>query len=254
MNTNSLHGLTARGLLAAGLTLTLTAGVAASPLDATWEAHGGLDRWSEQKRLSYTMDGFPLTAEVAERSRSTVDLQHRKNRIESSGYVTGWDGERAWVEPAESALGGLPARFYNLGSFYFAGVPFVFGDPGVVVTDAGEGTFDGRTYRVIHIGYEDGVGHSAEDDYQLYIDPETDLVAVLNHSVTETGVERVTWVYESYTEVDGLLLPAKLTFYPGWNPSDPGEGASYEISGIDLGTELPDANLYEAPSGAEIVE
>ena len=44
--------------------------------------------------------------------------------------------------------------------------------------------------RVVHVGYDRGVGHSSKDDYALYIDPDTDRLALINHSVTETGIER----------------------------------------------------------------
>lgn len=55
------------------------------PLAATFEAHGGLDRWQARRSFSYLLDGFPLSPQVARRHRSTVDLRNRYNRIEGEG-------------------------------------------------------------------------------------------------------------------------------------------------------------------------
>lgn len=55
---------------------------------------------------------------------------------------------------------GLPTRFFNLGSFYFISMPFVFGDSGIVITDVGTATFKGKTYRAVNIGYKKGTGYT----------------------------------------------------------------------------------------------
>ncbi len=220
-------------------------------MQKTFDAHGGLDRWRAQRQFSYALDGFPLSEQVAQPHRQTVDLRTRRNRIESQGFTVGFNGKVAWSVPGPDAVG-LPIRFFNLGSFYFIGMPFVFADPGVIETDAGEGTFRGKTYRVVQIGYESGVGHSDEDDFTLFIDPDTDRLALINHSVTETGIERVTWVFDEWQQVDGLLIPAKMTFHPGWSPDDPGEGASFTIKHAAFSTEPPDPSIYEPPVDAVI--
>lgn len=225
--------------------------VAAGPLDPTFEAHGGLKQWREQRQMNYTLNGFPLSPQVSRPNRSTVDLNSRFNRIEGEGFVVAFDGTQAWCTPGPEAVG-LPPRFFCLGSFYFIGMPFVFADPGVIVTDAGQGTFRDKTYRVVQIGYESGVGHSDEDDFTLFVDPDTDRLAIINHSVTETGIERVTWVFDEWQQVDGLLIPAKMTFHAGWNPDDPGEGASFTIEEAAFSNEPPNPSIYEPPADAVI--
>ena len=60
-----------------------------NPLQRTYNAHGGLERWNEMSQMSYVMEGFPLTPQVAEKSISTVDLNTRNNKIETSGLETG---------------------------------------------------------------------------------------------------------------------------------------------------------------------
>ncbi|MHC4947533.1 MAG: hypothetical protein ACYTG1_04640 [Planctomycetota bacterium] len=221
------------------------------PLAATLAAHGGLERWREQRTFTYLLDGFPLTPQVARPHRSTVDLRNRLNRIEAEGFTVGWDGRQAWSHPGPDAVG-LPPRFFALGSFYFIGMPFVFADEGVILEAGETATFDGRSYRTVRVGYDRGTGHSSGDEYVLFIDHETDRLALINHSVTETGVERVTWVFDEWQEVDGLLVPARITFHPGWNPDDPGDGATTVVRDVAFDRAAPDPALYAPPADAVI--
>ena len=221
-------------------------------IEATLDAHGGLDTWHDYSSLSYRMVGFPLTPAVAEPSLSRVDLKHRRNRIESAGYTVGWNGQQAWVTPEPEAVG-LPPRFYSLGSFYFIGMPFVFADPGVVLEEVGERSFRGEAYRVLRASYVSGVGHSDRDDYFLYLDKEDHRLALIDHSVTETGVERVTWTFDEWQERGGLLVPAVMTFFPGAPADQPAaDGARFTIEDYEPSRSTADASIYDPPSGAVI--
>ncbi|MEM9419511.1 MAG: hypothetical protein AAGA25_10750 [Planctomycetota bacterium] len=221
------------------------------PIQATIDAHGGLETWQQQGTLTYTLTGFPLSEPMSQPNTSTIDLRSRANRIDGQGFTVGWNGEQAWSTGGPNSSG-LPSRFVTLGSFYFLGMPFVFADPGTVITERGEVDFAGQTYRSVGVGYEQGIGSTAEDDYVLLVDPDTDRLYAIHHSVTETGVERVTWVFNEWQEQDGLLAPAQLTFYVGWNPSDPGEGAVTQVSELDFRTQRPDAAIYRVPADATI--
>jgi len=223
-----------------------------NPLTKTFEAHGGLDKWASKGAMIYTLEGFPLTPQVAKPNKSTVDLKNRYNLIESEEFTVGFNGETAWSVPGPDAVG-LPPRFFSLGSFYFIGMPFVFGDQGTVITDAGTASFKGKTYRAVNIGYKKGTGYTSKDDYVLLIDTDTDRLALIHHSVTENAdVDRVTWVFDEWQEVDGLLVPAQLTFYPGWNPENPGEGFVTVIKNASFSDDSPDPSIYNPPSGAVI--
>jgi len=254
----SLSSLRFSIVLAAALLLVIPTGEVVSaqagsdnPLADTFDAHGGLEKWSDMKTMTYTMDGFPLNPQVAEHCISTVDLRTRNNRIESEGYTVGFNGKQAWAVPGRDAVG-LPPRFYSLGSFYFIGMPFVFGDEGTVVTDGGTGEFKGKTYRVLNVGFNKGTGFTSKDSYAVFIDPETDLLALIHHSVSELGVDRVTWVFDEWQEVDGILVPAKFTYYPGWNPDDPGEGAVTLIRNVEFSRTSPAPSIYNPPANAQI--
>ncbi len=222
------------------------------PLTQTLEAHGGIDKWQRQRTFTYTLDGFPLSPQVARPNTATVDLHNRRNRIAGEGFTVGFDGQQAWSSPGPDAVG-LPPRFFSLGSFYFIGMPFVFADPGVVVQDKGTGEFRGKTYRVLQVGFNTGVGYSSEDDYHLFIDPDTHRLALIHHTVTELpDVDRVTWVFDQWQQVQGLYVPARMTFYAGWNPDDPGEGAAFTIENVTFSTEPPDPAIYSPPPDAVI--
>jgi len=239
-------------VLFALVTFNVSYTAAEKPLDKTYEAHGGLDNWHNQYSLTYRMIGFPLSPQVAKPNISTVDLKNRYNRIQSEEFIVGFDGEQAWSDPGPEAVG-LKPRFFSLGSFYFVGIPFVFADPGVVLTNEGSTTFNGKTYKFVKAGFEKGVGHTSNDEYYVLIDPETNRVALISHTVTEVAeVERVTWVYDEWQTVNGLLIPSKLTFYPGWNPEDPGKGASYTVDNAKFSTESPDKSIYKPTAKAVI--
>ena len=225
----------------------------APPLQATFEAHGGLDQWQQQATLRYTLDGFPLSPQVQKSNRSVVDLRTRKNRIEGEEFTVGFDGESAWSLPTPDAAG-LPTRFFNLGSFYFIGIPFVFADPGVNVEYTGDADFQGKSYRTYRVTFGATVGHTAEDDYVAYVDPETDRLRLIHHSVTELSPDlRVVWAYDEYQSVNGLLVVKKLTYYPEWNDGEiAAEGAVTIVRDVELSTTAPDPQLYAAPTGANI--
>ena len=132
-------------------------------------------------------------------------------------------------------------------------MPFVFADQGTIIKDMGMGTFGGKTYHVLEVRYQAGVGYSSEDDFVVFIDPKTDRLALIHHSVTESpDVERVTWVFDDWQRVSGLIIPARMTFYSGWNPDDPGKGASFTVENAQLSTQAPNPAIYNPPAGAVI--
>ena len=223
-----------------------------TPLTPTLEAHGGIEQWRRQRTFTYTLRDFPLSPEVAKPNTATVDLHSRSNLIKGVGFTVGFDGSRAWSVPGPDAVG-LPPRFFSLGSFYFVGMPFVFADPGATVEDKGTGYFRGKSYRVLGVRYDTGVGHSAEDDYVVFIDPDTDRLALIHHSVTESAdVDRVTWVFDEWQLVSGLYIPSRMTFYAGWDPDETGQGASCTVENVTLSTQAPDPAIYRPPADAVI--
>lgn len=231
-------------------------GAPENALTKTWEAHGGLTEWRKQGTLTYTLNGFPLSAQVAKPFVSTVDLANRYNRIEGEGFVVGYDGNTAWSLPGPDAVG-LPPRFFALGSFYFIGMPFVFADQGVLLEEQGTSVFRGKKYQMVKAAYKAGTGYTAKDDYILLIEPDTHLLKLIHHSVTEPSnkVERVTWVFDEWQRVSGLLIPKRMTFYGGWSEGTlPGPGLSCTIEKAEFRTAAPNPTLYARPADAVVDE
>ena len=80
---------------------------AGGPLDKTFEAHGGLKQWRKQRQMSYALNGFPLSPQVAKPNRSTVDLNNRFNRIEGEGFVVAF----SWrIRSGSAKTKGMPMK------------------------------------------------------------------------------------------------------------------------------------------------
>lgn len=214
-------------------------------------AHGGIERYRKFGGMKYKTVGFPLTPFVAKPNTSTVDLVSRNNRIDGVDFSVGFDGKTAWSKPGIESVG-LPARFFSLGSFYFIGMPFVFADGGVVLTDKGTQTYRGKEYRVIGASYGTGTGFSEQDDYDLFVDPVTKRLGLINHSVTEIGVERVTWEFPEWQTVEGLLVPQKMVYFGGFSPNPKEEGKVTIVSEVKFSSNRPAASTYAAPEGAKV--
>ncbi len=220
---------------------------ASHPLTKTFDAHGGLSQWKKHKSFTYTLNGFPLSQQVAQPNTTTVDLEQRLHRIDSHLFTAGYDGQQAWAQPNDKALG-LPPRFYLLGSFYFIGMPFVFSDPGVQASNNGILSFRGSDYNSYKITFSSGVGHSEKDEYIILVNPQTNELALIHHSVSENpDVDRVTWVFNEWQEISGLKVPAKMTFYPGWNPTGNDPGTSFTIENVGFSQKRPSIALFKRP-------
>ncbi len=104
---------------------------------------------------------------------------------------------------------------------YFFAVPFVLADPGVNLEKLEDRELNGKTYQVVRVTFDDGTGVAPEDQYVLYVDPETNRMEVLLYSVTYFDSSRASNYsanhYADWQEVGGLLVPQKLVRYH-WNP------------------------------------
>lgn len=218
-------------------------------LPSVLESHGGLNRFRSLGSFSYRIEGFPLTPQAAVGHDVTIDLGKRAIRVDSPVFTAAHDGAAVtWIKPDVNAIG-LPPKFFTKGSTYFVLMPFVFGDGGVISQDTAPITYKGVTYDTVTLYYQDGVG-DVNDEYVLLVDRKTRQLAVINHTVKGAGIERVTWEFNDWQKVEGLLVPQKLTFYPGWNPENPGEGKSATVSNVKVGKAAPDAALFAQPADA----
>ena len=234
---------------------------AAAPPEAlrpTLAAHGGLDAFRQYGTLVYDFERRTEAAVIDD--QQTIDLVQRNVRIESDDYTLGYNGSVTWITPGPDALN-YPASpgFYSSTYFYFFAVPFVFADPGVNAEDAGQATVGGTTYDVVRISFGEGVGHAPEDQYVLYVDPETGRAEMLRYSVTygemaDDAAPNSVLVYREFQEAGGLVVPQRGTFH-AWNGGALGpQKAEVVYTNVSFSSERPDASLFEVHDGAAIEE
>tara|TARA_A100000171_G_scaffold52998_1_gene75239 strand:- start:10121 stop:10933 length:813 start_codon:yes stop_codon:yes gene_type:complete len=220
-------------------------------LKNVFEAHGGWDTWNKMNNLCFEMDGRGGT------ETHTTDLKNRKAKIEHKDWSIGYDGNEVWLlQNKENAYQGN-ARFYHNLMFYFYAMPFILGDDGIVYSEVEPTELDGKIYNGIKIGYENGVGDSPEDEYILYFDPETNQMTWLGYTVTyRSGEESEDWhfiKYDTWTEVNGLLLPEKLTWYNVKDNKPTDERNDLRFDKITISDLKLDADVFAKPEGATVV-
>jgi len=212
------------------------------------EAHGGIEHWRSFAAFTWELRDWPLGPQAPLNDRHVDDLKRRRHLVVSDRYRTGFDGRTGWAVPSAEAVG-LPPDFYPPGSFYFVAMPFVFADPGAIARDAGEMTVGDNRYDAVTINYRDDAGVSPDDDYVALFDPETGRLAMIHFTVTharmrgETPVDQVprkALVFEAWQDADGLLVPARASFY-GWEDGRlVGEPAAFRVTSPDFHQRLPE--------------
>lgn len=240
--------------------LLFPAAHAADQLEQSIEAHGGLETFKKYGTLEYDLD-FELTGVTKLNDHQLIDLNSRKIIITGDKYTIGFDGNEAWIAPDAGAMA-LPARFYSSTPFYFFVLPFVFSDPGANAESLGTKELDGKEYDVVKITYDKGVGDTPDDNYVAYIDKETNRLKLVNYIVTYPPfmqgksideLERHAVAYDEWQEVDGLVVPKKISFYV-WSDEKLGEGpAGFMIfENVSFKDGSPDSALFSKPEGAEV--
>jgi hypothetical protein len=243
--------------------LWATAQAEPDPLAATYEAHGGLATWQAQGTILYDLE-FTWGENVT-RDHQVFDLINRQGVVSNPDYAVGYDGSKVWLDLSGKTGPAFPPRFYLWTPFYFAGVPFVFADDGVIKEEVARETFQGTQYRVVRVTFESGVGDAPDDIYHVYIHPETHRVHLLRYTVSyfataqgqpTDGLPESAMLYENWTpDASGLELANDATPY-AW------KGGS--ISGAPKGRMLfrnlrllpsrPDPAHFAAPASAKAVE
>jgi len=180
-------------------------------MTAIFEAHGGMERWNEMNNLCFEMDGRGGV------ETHTTSLKDRKAKIETKDWTIGYDGADVWLlQHKEDAYKGN-ARFYHNLMFYFYAMPFIVGDNGIQYEKLPATELDGVMYPGVKISYGAGVGDSPEDEYIVYYDKATMQMTWLGYTVTYRSQEKSEdWhfiKYADWQDVNGLILPSKLTWY-----------------------------------------
>lgn len=228
-------------------------------LESTLKAHGGLKNWRAQGTVEYDLI-FNLGERKME-DHQLFDLHNRAGRITSPNYSIGYDpsDKSVWITPDLKSLP-IPARFYLWTPFYFGQIPFILADPGCQAEARPDATFEGNTYKVVHVTFAPGTGDAPDDYYTLYLDPKTGEVKLAIYIVTYPGLRRANpdgsvpasaIVYRKWQTVDGLTVPAFAELYH-WKDGKP-EGepkGTLTYQNLRFNSNRPDPALFQRPAGA----
>ncbi|MFK7809692.1 MAG: DUF6503 family protein [Saprospiraceae bacterium] len=178
-------------------------------LQKVFAKHGSLERWNEMNALYFEIE------KEEGNEKTSVDLKDRRERIETTDFITGYDGKDFWIE-ADTSYKGNPVFYHNL-MFYFYAMPFVVSDPGINYGETEPVLYEGKSYPGIRISYNDGVGVSSKDEYFIHYDPQTFEMAWLGYTVTyysNQKSDKLGWIrYDDWKKFNGVLLPNSATWF-----------------------------------------
>jgi hypothetical protein len=220
-------------------------------LHKIFKAHGGLDNWRSMRSLEYEMPGSDQD-EI-----HIINLYSRKDRVNTPSYSMGFDGEEVWLLDEKGGYEGDAVFYHNL-MFYFFAMPFVIADDGIVYTETEDLVYEGKNYPGYRISYNAGVGTSPKDEYFIHYDPKTYQMKWLGYTVTyRTGEksEHVKWIrYGSWQEVEGVVLPEKISWYTyeGRTLMEPKSSVSFR--NVILSKDPQPDEVFEKPEKAKSVQ
>jgi hypothetical protein len=135
----------------------------------------------------------------------------------ADGAVLVFDGDSAWVSPADAEW--PMARFHALTWAYFMAAPYKLDDPGTRLEPLGELDLFGTPHEAARLTFDPGTGDAPDDWYVLYRDPETGRLAAMAYIVTfgtsreEAEQEPHAIVYREHVEVEGVPVPTVWELY-----------------------------------------
>jgi hypothetical protein len=217
-----------------------------------FEAHGGIARWKTMNNLC-----FEVIKETGNEMHTT-DLNSRATKIEHTNWTIGSTGDQVWLENKTKEGYKGNARFYHNLYFYFYAMPFIVSDPGINYGQMAESLeIEGKKYRGTKISYGDGIGDSPKDEYIVYSDPETGKMAWLGYTVTFNSGEKSDNFrfikYAEWQEVNGLLLPKKLTWYNVVDGKPTTAKNDLVFENVTTTETVLDKNIFAMPKGAVVV-
>ncbi len=146
------------------------------------------------------------------------DMHTSCARIElEDGTTLVFDGERAWVSPAEAQV--PMARFHLLTWSYFLGAPFKLSDPGSHLESSGTFPLEDKLVTTRKLTFDEGVGDASDDWYIIYPDLATNRLAPMAYivsygkSVEAAEEEPHAIVYHDYETIDGVTLSTRWMFH-----------------------------------------
>ena len=224
------------------------------------EAHGGLARWYSNGPLHFQFNYQPLDDSTPRNTYEVANYwsaQTRHQLVEDTTVQYGWDGQQAWA--TDTAAVPYNVRFWSLTPYYFVGIPFVLGDPGVNLESLGKDTFEDKTYDLVKVTFGDNVGDAPDDYYVIYVGQEDHRVGALRYIVSYPGyfpegghAPEKLMAYDGAQTVDGIILPEGYrTFW--WKEDQVGEHITdISVSEVGFRPEVRQ-DYFSTPEGAVVI-
>lgn len=171
-------------------------GSAGQLAEAVWKASGG-ENWPNVKTIDFTFA-------VEKGGKTLVTAEHHWDVAAQTDRVR-WKGKDVTVNLADPGAGeqakAAYARWVN--DSYWLLAPLKLKDRGIHLADEGKKEMDGAEREVLRLNF-DQVGLTPSDQYRLYIDPGTKLVASWDYMPEPGKSAHGTW--EAYQKSGGLTL------------------------------------------------
>lgn len=228
------------------------------------EEAGGVDALRKRKDVEYAYlyrrgdtGAVDLSIEryVFDGEKSWARYQvHETVGADAEGpIVQGYDGTSTWVTVAGEATSDEKivgrADFLRKTNFYWFAMTFKLLDPGLRYAYEGQRKVGGRTYDVVKVTFDAGVG-DVSDTYVLYVDVETSQIDQFLFTVLDFGKTDPFLMEVDYERVDGVLLPVKRRYAPSdWSgKAEKGAKWTHEVSvGIRFNNGF-DESMFTPPS------
>lgn len=187
---------------------------AAAYTRAIEEAHG-LDAWSSKDAVSARIQ-LTFGGNQALDGRMTFTPDMARARLDQGDASVLWDGETAWVTPADAEF--PRARFHVLTWPYFLAAPMKLRDPGTRLELLGAQAVEAELHDAARLTFDEGVGDTPDDWYVLYRHPRTNRLEAMAYVVTygtrleDANQEPHAIVYDDFQEIEGVTIPTTWTF------------------------------------------
>jgi hypothetical protein len=152
----------------------------------------GADNWSKVTRVKFT-----FVAGKGSRSHDWDVKNHTDTVTVNGKTMTAKLNAPNSDEDAKKAFGAWTNDSYWLMA------PMKVMDRGVKRSVQADETIDGKTYHVLHLSFEK-VGMTPSDQYNLFVDPETNLVRHWDYIPAKGEPRRFTW--DEYKDFNGIKL------------------------------------------------
>jgi len=158
---------------------------------------------------TYYFQGELSHGEFLQREHSVMPDQKGK-------LIQGHNGATAWATLDGKRLEGKPVEFADFlreTNYYWFAMFTKLLDPGLTYKYEGRREAEGVSYHLVRVGFEEGVG-DAQDDYLLYVNPETYLADYFLFTIREFGMNNPFLMEVEYAKRGGLLLPTYRKYSP----------------------------------------